>query len=111
MMIINKYLHINGLNRVLAILANNMRERKALFQTVDEHGVVSLIQTGPGVFILKFYLHFLEQECKEDGECCACDDEDGESVDSIGDARSDRRQRIENRGRSVTKISDISAMR
>ena len=92
--------HINALDTVLATLADNKRERKALFQTaINEHGL-SLIRTG--VFCFHFHPG-TSVEAKQDDESC-------QDERSKGGTRSDRHQHIENRGRSVTKISNMSYM-
>jgi len=115
--------HIDALNGVLPILADNVREGKSLLQTIDEHGL----------FLVEVVLHvhfagastegkgggvpadLSVQEASvldetdetewagEDDEGCTCEDDDGGRVCGcqrrvplcIGGARSDRRrQRI-----------------
>ena len=50
--------HINALNGVLPIVSDNMRKRKALLQTVDEHGLSGLSLIRAGVEAVLFHLHF-----------------------------------------------------
>ena len=97
---------------MLAILANNMRERKTMLQTVDEHGL-SLIWTGARTGArADFDFHFpstnVEANLKGEDESCCCENGDAGRVCGfqqwIGGARSDRGQHIENRGRSVMKM-------
>ena len=51
--------HINALNGVLPIVSDNVRERKALLQIVDEHGFsgLSLIRAAVQVKAA-FHFHF-----------------------------------------------------
>jgi hypothetical protein len=47
-------LHIDVLNTVLSILANDVRERKALVEAVDEHGLSLIAQ------VESFHFHLPE---------------------------------------------------
>jgi hypothetical protein len=87
--------HIDVLNGVPPILADNVREWKALLQTIDEHGL-SLIRTGVKAV---FHVHFPGASVEgkeggvpanasvqdvlnetegagEDDESCTCEDDD-----------------------------------
>ena len=97
-------LHINMLNTVLAILTNDMRERKALLKTVDEHGL-PLIRAAVELFHLHKF-HFVENRYKNADDGRVSEDDDGSCQQRAESPRFDRRQSIL-RERSVTKVSDI----
>lgn len=100
--LIHRDLHINVLDTVLAILTYNMREWKALLETIDEHGLFLLTCQCAEFF------HFHTIDCyKKADDGGACND-DGLIQQSVEGPRFDRCQ-SDSRGMRTASVNWVGS--